>query len=359
MINQGHDTTMMRHWATMPPEAWFDSLEDLTRAAKEKRDLSRSMNCDWKDLEFAAQEDNVVLTHRGANYPVLPNAYAFGQLCTQLQAPAAFLRDLSAETAVLALNEKRRKLDLDEKSTKLLMTRNGGRIEARAATGPKYGRIWNHQVAELAAKLNDAAGGTLYNPPCWDGRKGGLWLNDARIVLFFIDGGSIVDGGGERDQLHRGYYMWNSEVGDATWFLDVFLFRAVCGNLQIWGKDSFLQVKVRHTHGAPIKFDGMEIPNLRDHFESSTGETVELIKKAKAYELPTERPKLVDMFANRGFTRSFIGDAIALAEEEEGQCATLWDMQQGMTAAARQLPTAQQRFDISRQAGTKLMAMVA
>ncbi len=358
MMNQGHDTTMMRYWASMPPESWYPDLGTLKAAALAQKNASRSTTVDMDAMRFEAEGTNVVLAHEnGAR--VLPNAYAFGQLARTVGAPASFLQELTAETAVLALNEKKAKAK-DGQRVKILGTNmGGGVITARAATGPDYGRIWNYQVAELAERINEVAGGTLYNPPCWDGRPGGLWLNQSRIVLFFIDGGSIVDGGGDRDQLHRGYYMWNSEVGDTTVYIDAFYFRECCGNLQIWGKESVLQFKLRHTKGAPLRFEEINLPDARAWFQSSALEDEAMIRKAKRIDIPSDRTLLVDFISGKGFTKSFAGQSIDKANEEEGDCSNVWNLFQGMTATARDLPLAQDRIQVSKQAGAFLSAQVA
>ena len=46
-------------------------------------------------------------------------------------------------------------------------------------------------------RMVDMSGGALFNPREWGGKPGGLYASDSDCFLFFIDGGSLVDGGGE------------------------------------------------------------------------------------------------------------------------------------------------------------------
>jgi hypothetical protein len=57
-------------------------------------------------------------------------------------------------------------------------------------------------------------------------------------------------------------------------------------------------------------------------------------------------------------TRSELKEALATAMREEGQCATLWDLVQGLTAYARGFDYVDARVDLERRAG-KLLNMVA
>lgn len=363
------DFGMQRHYCNQPPEAWFGSLSELRDAAFDMSKRSRTLKGNIGKLEFVQDGEDIGVSGLFPE-PVFPNRHAFGQLCTELGANAGYLRKKPSRLAAECLNDDllRYRDEHPDRKSKLLVTHNG-RLDMRALTGPDYGRIWNYQVADLAAQVNARADGEFYNPKVWPGTgkngqdRGGLWLNDRQIVLFFIDGGSLVDGGGERDQLYRGYVMRNSEVGDAKFYWELFYFRVVCGNLMIIGKQSVAEVSIIHRKYAAEHFENM-IPDMSNLLAHDTRQTTEaVIRKAKTIELPFDQfhsgekrddKKLLEYRPLQVFPRSLTKSAIQTAIEEEGQCNTLWDIVQGYTAEARKLPAAQDRFTASAKASRLL-----
>ena len=57
------------------------------------------------------------------------------------------------------------------------------------------------------------------------------------MFLFLVDGNRDLDDPTDASHagVFRGFILRNSDVGAAALTLDVFLFRAVCGNHIIWG----------------------------------------------------------------------------------------------------------------------------
>src|SRR5262249_34050953 len=64
----------------------------------------------------------------------------------------------------------------------------------------------------------------------------GAYLGDRDLFLFLVDESRSLDDPTDRSQagLFRGFILRNSDVGAAALTLDVFLYRAVCGNNIIW-----------------------------------------------------------------------------------------------------------------------------
>ena len=54
------------------------------------------------------------------------------------------------------------------------------------------------------------------------------------------------------------------------------------------------------------------------------------------------------------FTRGEVNEAVAKAKVEEGQCATLWDLVQGLTASAREYEWIDARMNLETRAGELL-----
>jgi hypothetical protein len=79
------------------------------------------------------------------------------------------------------------------------------------------------------------------------------YLGDRDMFLFLVDGNRDLDDPTDRSQsgMFHGFILRNSDVGSAALTLDVFLFRAVCGNHIIWGFHHVAGFRRRHV-GASI-----------------------------------------------------------------------------------------------------------
>jgi hypothetical protein len=284
-----------------------------------------------------------------------PTHWAFGQTSTLIGAPGAYLWKLPAPLAAQCLNHGIAERGAD--GVKLYATDGEDACELRATTSQTYGRIWDSDVAQACARIVDASNGEFFSPWAWGKEHRALFASDRDVFMFFCNGGSLVDGGGERDQLYRGFYVWNSEVGSAVFGLATFMFRIVCGNFQIWDMANATVLKIRHTSGGPERFVTDAIPALKAYTTESVQPIEEAIRQAKQYLLPMKEEECFDFFAKQGFTRAEVRRARQFAEQEEGQFATLWDAQNGLTAYARTLAYADAGVDLSTRAG-KLMSLV-
>ena len=74
------------------------------------------------------------------------------------------------------------------------------------------------------------------------------------MFLFLVDGNRDLDDPTDTSHagLFRGFILRNSDVGAAALTLDMFLFRAVCGNHIIWGFQHVVGFRRRHV-GASIQ----------------------------------------------------------------------------------------------------------
>jgi len=237
-----------------------------------------------------------------------------------------------------------------QESAAFLVYKEAGVSQLRAVTSTSYGRIWDSQVVGAAERLVDLSNGKFHNPKEWSGRPSGLYASDRDVFIFLIDGGSIVDGGTDRDQMYRGVIMWNSEVGSATFGLMTFLFRWVCGNHIIWGASNVNSLLIRHTGGAPERFSSNVWPTLQNYLQQSTSEEESKIKKLQNRLLPMKEKYIIEAYQPR-FTKSELESAIGYAKREEGDCRTVWQLINGLTATARDLPYTDQRVNLERRVG--------
>lgn len=351
-----HDTTVYKQWSTRPADERFASMEDLERHLREKKTNARGAKGDLQRLRFAPHKGAPALECGAFARPIVPSNWMFSQLATAVGAPGSYLRKLSPELASECLNYSLAKAP-SEIGVKLLLEDTPEALVGRAATGPEYGRIWNTDVLDMVKRFNEMSGGAFYAPWDWTKKFRSLFAGDRDMFMFMIDGGSIVDGGGERDQLHRGFYTWNSEVGSATWGIAMFLFQECCGNFQIWGQTQKTEIKMRHTKGAPMKFQEI-YNNLSKYLNSGTSDEVSMIHRAKQFELPAKDEARLNWVLDKGFTKGEAKGGIELALSTIGDCQNLWQLVDGLTMHSRNYENMDARLDLDKRAG-KLMDLVA
>ena len=369
MNTQGIEQVAARQWATRPADQRFESLEELRTSVANRRSVSMAYDFDMTALEVKELNDTVVVN--GRITPSEPSHWAFGQLCRQVSAPAGYLRTLPNKLVVDCLNTSIK--SASREAVKFMTIRNDadGALAntLQAVTSTTYGRIWDADVVDAVARIQEKSGGRFDNPLSWerkeDGsrKKAGLYASDHDIFVFMVDGGSIVDAGttakGEADTLHRGFITWNSETGASTFGLMTFLFRQVCGNHLIWGAQDVNKLLIRHTSGGPGRFDTQVLPALASYLNASAQAEGDAIKRAKELLLPANLEEAIAQVGKWGkFTRGEIRDAVEYAKREEGDARNLWNLIQGFTAQARDLQFADARVDLEKRAG-KLMEVVS
>jgi hypothetical protein len=82
--------------------------------------------------------------------------------------------------------------------------------------------------------------------------------------------------------MFRGFYVWNSEVGDKTFGVATMYLRGVCQNRNLWGVEGFNELTFKHTAGAPNRFLDQAAPALQTFSDGSTTKLIAGVKAAKA-----------------------------------------------------------------------------
>lgn len=356
--------TAHREWATRPSDQRFQSLDSLAEYVANRRDRSRESTEFLSDLH-AEVVDGELRIKNGKS--MTPTHWSFGQTCGLLQAPSAFLGRLQPETAAACINDRLTHCELRDRMKIMRVAGDDGDV-LQAVTSATCGRIWDADVVSGVQKIVARTGGKFRPPVAYaDGKWGaplvpsGLYASDRDVFMFLIDGGDALEVN-DRAVFHRGFIAWNSEVGARTFGLMTFLFNAVCGNNIIWGASDVKELRIKHSSGAPGRYLNDAVPSLIEY----TKATVDLsaIKRAQNIEL-VRLPGMgqfekVDDDWRKAFARShdFTGfevrEAFESAQREEGQCATLWDLVQGFTASAREVPHVDARLNLEARAGRLL-----
>ena len=360
--------TASHQWATRPADQRFTELADLRASVHSRRTLSKATDLSIRDLHVDLQgmdgspDERLVLNNKIT--PSEPTHWSFGQLCTWGKAPAAYLRTLPLPIVKDALNYSIG--NAPREALKLMTLRNdsaNGINTLQAVTSPTYGRIWDADVVDAVQRIVDKTNGAFTNPLEWSGKKSGLYASDHDVFILMVNGGSIVNAGrdskGREDILHRGFMVWNSEVGASTFGLMTFYFRFICGNHIIWGATDVNQLLIRHTSGGPARFDTQALPVLASYINQSPAPMEQAIRKAKAWLLPAKMDDLIEQVNKWGkFTRGEIREAVEYATREEGDCRSLWNLVQGFTASARDYQFTDARVELEKRS-SKLLAVVS
>lgn len=344
-------TAAHREWASRPDDQRFESLAKLKASVENRtRESWEAPPLPLERMRWSAVGDDLKLVTPKSEL-LTPTNWSFGQMARSAKAPASYLRSLPATIAADALNFSTSEVEEDTQIRPYIRT-DALSSFLRAACSPSYGRVYDLDLILAIERVLDAAP-QFFNPKDWSGKPSGLYASDRDVFMFFIDGGSIVDAG-ERAQLNRGFFAWNSEVGRTTIGISTFLFNIVCGNHFIWSPQDVTTIRIRHSLNAPGRVAEELLPALHAHSAASVRPIEAAVKAAQKYLLPAEEKAWTEFFTERGFTGGEIKRAATLADAEEGDHRTLWQMAQGFTASARSIPHLDTRIDLETRAGKLL-----
>ena len=355
-------TQASRQWASRPADERFTSLVDMMLHFGMVRSESREVICSSRRITAVPTLDNRGLEITGPNgHAYAPTHWSFGQLANLAGAPAGYLRKLPSPMAADCINYGLQ-VSRDVADVGVLLQKNGSHV-LRAATGPKYGRIWNYDVVSaMVDRFGDGINGAWRVPGEFGKRvdvtteNTTLYASDEDMFIFLADEENRVEipnrRHGQSGSLARGFFVWNSETGGATFGVKSFLFDYVCCNRIVWGASEVEEFKIRHTASAPVRFLEEITPALQSMARSSQTSVVAAIEDARSNRLDN----VGDFLAKRYGPR--VGARIELAHvNDEGRpIETRWDVVTGVTAYARSIPFTADRIELETDAGKLLQA---
>jgi hypothetical protein len=305
----------------------------------------------WNALHTEPQDGEVVL-YGPSGTPCTMTHWAFGQVSQRAGAPAAYLRSLPVELAANCLNHGLG--SLRDGMASLMFHQNGGLV-LRAATSDKYTRIWNDEVtAQLLRLVEREPAWTV--PPASGLQPSGLYASDRDMFAFMVNDSRRINDGTD-EGLARGFFVWNSEVGAASFGMMTFLYRYVCGNHIVWGAENVREVRIRHVGAADLKAFHRVEATLREYADQSVSDDEAIITRAKTLELGGTKEEVLDrLFGMRSLnvTRKALEDAYDTAEQHvdtDGSPRSVWGMVQGLTREAQKVPYADERTAREKAAG--------
>lgn len=352
-------------WASRPADQRFTSLDELVAHTRHQREISKGAILPSRKLRVAPIEDDesrkalAVLGPDGS--PAAPTHWAFGQLAAQVNAPAGYLRSLPSDIAADALNYGIFRRPVED--TGVLLRKNGV-LELAAVTGPRYGRVWNADIAKaLRDRFGDGVTGDFTVPGEFgkavevDRGNTTIYASDRDMFVFLADEKNRIEvpnrRNGQSGSMARGFFVWNSEVGSKTLGIATFLFDYVCCNRIVWGAEGYQEIKIIHSVSAPDRWVEEVTPAIEAYAQKSTVGITQAIEDARKARIEGDK---LDEFLKKRFTRGQAeGIKAAHFADEDRPIESLWDVTVGATAYARGLKYQDERVAIERIAG-KIMA---
>src|SRR5712664_2155134 len=357
-------------WFSRPADERYLSLSELARTVRNRTDRSRTRVVESALIHVEANRadpERLALMLPGSDTPVAPTHWSFGQLASQVGAPAAYLRQLPAALAGINLQYG---LTANRAEQIKTLETDDGHVELRAVTSPDYGRIFDPELVEAVQRIaGNGTGDTrwkvpgvldwatgIYNPRVDISKDTTtLYASDRDVFLFLVDDLNPIEAGrlrdGSPDLYFRGFYCWNSEVGSKTLGIASFYLRAVCMNRNLWGVENFEEITIRHSKFAAQRFAHDAAPALTSFANSSPAPFIAGIKAARERIVARSDEDRESFLRKRGFSKSETAKIIeTVLSEEHRRPESIFDFVQGITALARTKTHQDSRLELEGKA---------
>ena len=392
MVDKTNLFEASNQWASRPPDQRFWTLEEMRQACLNYRNQSVEVTSRLSNMRLDGSSGGLQLIDNENDKSMDFTHFSFGRFSQMLGTPADYMRslpsDLAAECMNHSLSEK-----ADDKDALLLVAQNG-RTHIRAMTSTRYARIWNEELIEQLQVLtergfvvpparpasgNDPRAREATEADCLKSAErlgglgitpgdliapAGLYASEKDMFCFMVNEDHGIEVPGKDNALYRGFFCENSEVGDRSLKLTMFLYDAVCGNHIVWGASHVHRFKRIHIGDKAREEAWQGIQNsTTQYIESSTADDERMIKNAVEFRLGKDRDAVVDYLVRESIgTKGQLGSAYDLAEEhpEDGHKGpeTAWGMVQGLTRLSQKQPNTDKRVVIDESA-SKILELVA
>lgn len=370
-------------WANRPADERFEKLDDLYLNCLFSHQRAQESTVKTKQLQAVNVDGDLRLESDSNQYRF--SNWSHSQFNSRVDGPELrWQRRIPADLAAQNLNYAISRLD-ENHTTQLYHDRETNKI--RSATSDGYARIFNHQVVKAVIDLGDGwktpparpakanqPGARQATKDDLTGREitGGLgikegdWIapagiygGDRNIFIFRVNPDMRLDDGSDGG-LGRGFFVRNSEVGDASFELVTFWYRYVCGNHIVWGAEEVMEKRIRHTGSAHSRaFDSIRT-DLDDLAQTDLLTSEKMVTAAKRQELGNTREMVVsEMFRRFGpkLTKKNADNAYLMSEryrDVDGDPNTVWGYSNGLTRLSQTSKFADERTKLDRVAGEVL-----
>lgn len=368
-------TKASNQWRERPADQRFETLPELLSATQRHMQLAALGTGQVNQLQVQANGESICLIGKSGAI-VEPNHWAFGQLCQRAGAPASYLRSLPTSLVVPALQHGLSQAP-DEKGACLLIQKpqTGNVGIMRAITTEKYKRIWNHEIASALVDLQERQPAWQFPQPfrTVNGSSakphGGAqskqipiaFASDHDMFVFLCDYEHGIDLG-NGNVLARGFFVENSEVGDGSFRLTMFLFDFVCSNILVWGARNVVEVKLNHVgrvRDRVLRHNGEVLQALAAYSNTKASDQRTQILNAQNTVLGKNSEEVLATLFGRKSLQLAKGDiveaqAVAHATPRYGNPYSVWALVNGLTEVSQRSAHADKRIKLDRAAGEVL-----
>jgi len=372
-------------WANRPADERFWDLAEMQSKCAEYKSSAVEAKVAYGDVRVEADNGEVKIVGK-KGIPARLTHWSFSQLCQRADAPPSYLRELPATLAAQNLNHGLSKITGGDDVAKLLFHKNGDYV-LRAANGPGYARIWNADIADrLITSLPQGWRVPPARPAGIENERtrvavasdvlalqkeglsikvgdkiapAGLYASDHDMFAFLVnEDAQVNDGTGHG--LGRGFFIWNSEVGAASFGLMTFLYDAICGNHIVWGAKGVQELRVRHVGEANQKAFGGIRMELIKYANDSVSDVEAKIKSARRFEFGATKDEAVDAAfkaivrtGGAWISKKKLDEAHDVAElrGRYGSPRSAWGLVNGLTELSQKSEHTDTRVAIDRAAG--------
>jgi hypothetical protein len=369
-VNRGQrDGTLSQQWFSRPSDQRFTDLTTLLEFLRARNLGMREDIIEARDIRIVAEPDQpreLRLVAPDDGDPIAPTNIAFQQMCKLAGAPYSYMREKPAYLVMANLMDDY----FCNRELRQKVYWNRPNRELRAFTGEGYGRIPDSSLTEAVHKIAGNGigdthwkvpgqinwGNMTYNPYVDVTKETTtLFASDRDVFLFLCDDTRPLEIGklpnGDPDLIFRGFYAWNSEVGERSLGISTFWLRAVCQNRNLWGVESLDSIKINHTRYAPDRFAREAEPKLISYAKSEPTKLLAGINAARTTTVATDKDERLNFLKSLDFSKVMAEKVIAAGEREEGRTPrTAWDFSQAITAVARTIEHQDKRLDLERKA---------
>lgn len=358
-----------RQLFTRDPDEMYPSLQTLQDFLVNRDSRALEQDVDYTDVaaeptcdEDSPQDGQGLGLVLGTDYKVHLNDWSFRQLCGLSGAPSEFINRLTADLAAKVLNGTRELYGKEQAEGRLLLQVNGG-TGCRAIYSRKYVRVPDSRVVatvqEWATDFVPAGqvagrdqGGSLRDAT-------GLYASDRDIFLFLVNESLPIEVSNP-EVLFPGFMVWNSETRSKTLGYMTFLYRMVCANHIVWGAEEVCRGERRHIGETVEALDDLShaIEALQQRAVGKD-EVTATVKAAIDATFADDEEKVVERLRGKGMTKGMAEKTLKRAKMDPsfGGDFSVWNVVQGLTAAAQDSSHAEDRVKVEKFAG-KLLASV-
>lgn len=350
-------------WSKRPADQRFSSLSALKESVKHWRDVAVEIVRPLKGVAVVAGPQNQPQLMNEVGQRVDFTHHSFGQFARKMGAPAEYLRGLPVDLVVSNLQHGLATAeDLNEPSN-LLMAR-GDTTTLRSVTTDSYRRIYNMDVVSKLEQLTLEQPEWQPAPAAFDGSRG-LYASDHDMFCFMVDNERRIFEQDKNGGLGRGFFVWNSEVGAASFGIKTFYYEYVCGNHRVWGASGVQEIRIKHVGNADARAFAQLAVELRKYADANASGDEAKITVARSTLLGVTKDEVLDAVFNLKTVRGEVSKKTALAayaraEEHSdwyGDPRSVWGFTGGLTEYARDMANTDERVKLDSAAG-KILATV-